>query len=183
MGDVLYPPRIGFGTVKWGKLFPHDTSVWPFSCPSLGYYSITCVLKCGQLAVIHEPWHKHISIVGIGVFLSLGERVCGHCGGKVELHGIRTRYVVKWKPALGVLVLKITDDESCLKFRTHSSIMLGRFETLNLELMRKMQNRTAPPPPAILETAVMTQSDSAVPSSVPAPGAGAAKKKKPKKKK
>ncbi|KAF8737875.1 Beta-galactosidase, domain 3, partial [Rhizoctonia solani] len=94
-----------------------------------------------------------------------------------------TRYVVKWKPALGVLVLKITDDETCLKFRTHSSIMLGRFETLNLELMRKMQNRTAPPPPAILETAAATQSDSAAGSSVPTAGAGGAKKKKPKKKK
>ncbi|KAH7333576.1 signal recognition particle, SRP9/SRP14 subunit [Rhizoctonia solani] len=95
----------------------------------------------------------------------------------------RTRYVVKWKPSIGVLVLKITDDETCLKFRTHSSIMLGRFETLNLELMRRMQNRTAPPPSTILETAAATQPDSAVTSSVPAAGAGAGKKKKPKKKK
>ncbi|CAE6398749.1 unnamed protein product [Rhizoctonia solani] len=94
-----------------------------------------------------------------------------------------TRYVVKWKPALGVLVLKITDDETCLKFRTHSSIMLGRFETLNLELMRKMQNRTAPPPPTILETAAATQPDQAAASSAPAAGAGGGKKKKPKKKK
>ena len=96
----------------------------------------------------------------------------------------QTRYVIKWKAALGVLVLKITDDETCLKFRTHSSIMLGRFETLNLELMRKMQNRTAPPP-AILDTAVATPSGPAA-SSVPgttAASAGGAKKKKPKKKK
>ncbi|KAG8743751.1 hypothetical protein FRC10_011471 [Ceratobasidium sp. 414] len=102
----------------------------------------------------------------------------------------RTRYVVKWKPTQGVIVLKITDDETCLKFRTHSSIMLGRFETLNLELMRKMQNRTAPPPlaPALLDAAVAApSSDRAV---TPVPGAGStaaagggAKKKKPKKKK
>ncbi|CCO29549.1 hypothetical protein BN14_03565 [Rhizoctonia solani AG-1 IB] len=92
------------------------------------------------------------------------------------------RYVVKWKPALGVLVLKITDDETCLKFRTHSSIMLGRFETLNLELMRKMQNRTAPPPVAP-ETAAAIQPDSAAAPLAPAAGAGGGKKKKPKKKK
>ncbi|CEL56661.1 Signal recognition particle 9 kDa protein OS=Arabidopsis thaliana GN=SRP9 PE=3 SV=1 [Rhizoctonia solani AG-1 IB] len=94
----------------------------------------------------------------------------------------RARYVVKWKPALGVLVLKITDDETCLKFRTHSSIMLGRFETLNLELMRKMQNRTAPPPVAP-ETAAAIQPDSAAAPLAPAAGAGGGKKKKPKKKK
>ncbi|KAG9099885.1 hypothetical protein FRC06_004725 [Ceratobasidium sp. 370] len=103
----------------------------------------------------------------------------------------RTRYVVKWKPAQGVLVLKITDDETCLKFRTHSSIMLGRFETLNLELMRKMQNRTAPPPPAVpvlLDAVVATPSSDRAATPVPGAGstaaaAGAAKKKKPKKKK
>ncbi|KAG8735788.1 hypothetical protein FRC12_017915 [Ceratobasidium sp. 428] len=105
----------------------------------------------------------------------------------------RTRYVVKWKPAQGVLVLKITDDETCLKFRTHSSIMLGRFETLNLELMRKMQNRTAPPPPPV--PALVPVPGVATPSSdraaTPVPGTpgttpaggGGAKKKKPKKKK
>ncbi|KAF8604328.1 signal recognition particle, SRP9/SRP14 subunit [Ceratobasidium sp. AG-I] len=101
----------------------------------------------------------------------------------------RTRYVVKWKPSQGVLVLKITDDETCLKFRTHSSIMLGRFETLNLELMRKMQNRTAPP----ADLAVAAPSERAL---TPVPGVafataaaastaagGGVKKKKPKKKK
>jgi hypothetical protein len=65
--------------------------------------------------------------------------------------------------------------------------MLGRFEMLNLELMRKMQNRTAPSPTAILDTAAATPSDSAATPSVPGTtgvGAGAgAKKKKPKKKK
>ncbi|KAB5592247.1 hypothetical protein CTheo_4292 [Ceratobasidium theobromae] len=75
----------------------------------------------------------------------------------------------------------------CLKFRTHSSIMLGRFETLNLELMRKMQNRTAPPPASMLDTAAATPSDPAAAPSVPgtsAAGTGTgAKKKKSKKKK
>lgn len=67
--------------------------------------------------------------------------------------------------------------------------MLGRFETLNLELMRKMQNRTAPP----ADLAVATPSERAV---TPIPGValvtaaaastaagGGVKKKKPKKKK
>lgn len=35
----------------------------------------------------------------------------------------------------------------CLKFKTHSSIFLNRFETLNLNLMQKMINTRPPPPP------------------------------------
>jgi len=59
----------------------------------------------------------------------------------------KTRYSVKWRSLEGKLVLKITDDETCLKFKTHSSIFLGRFEALNRSLIQKMTN-TRPPPPA-----------------------------------
>ncbi|EJD04977.1 signal recognition particle, SRP9/SRP14 subunit [Fomitiporia mediterranea MF3/22] len=52
----------------------------------------------------------------------------------------RTRYCVKWKPSEGKLVLKITDDVTCLKYKTHSSIYLNRFEALNYSMMRRMQN-------------------------------------------
>ncbi|KAF8963289.1 signal recognition particle, SRP9/SRP14 subunit, partial [Flammula alnicola] len=52
-----------------------------------------------------------------------------------------TRYCVKWKSSEGKLVLKITDDTTCLKFKTNSSIFLNRFESLNLSLMQKMQNQ------------------------------------------
>ena len=33
-----------------------------------------------------------------------------------------------------------------MKYKTHSSIYLNRFEALNLSLMQKMQNRRPPPP-------------------------------------
>ncbi|QRV85507.1 hypothetical protein RhiJN_27581 [Ceratobasidium sp. AG-Ba] len=80
------------------------------------------------------------------------------------------------------------DVSQCLKFRTHSSIMLGRFETLNLELMRKMQNRTAPPPPLQSGPAAADSDRAGTPvpggaSAAAAAGGGGAKKKKPKKKK
>ncbi|RPD52574.1 signal recognition particle, SRP9/SRP14 subunit, partial [Lentinus tigrinus ALCF2SS1-6] len=55
-----------------------------------------------------------------------------------------TRYCVKWRQSAdgaGKLVLKITDDTTCLKFKTHSSVFLNRFDALNLSLMQKMQNR------------------------------------------
>jgi len=58
----------------------------------------------------------------------------------------KARYCVKWKPSEGKLVLKITDDATCLKYKTHSSIFLNRFEALNLSLMDKMTNRRPPPP-------------------------------------
>ncbi|KAJ3756844.1 signal recognition particle, SRP9/SRP14 subunit [Lentinula raphanica] len=59
----------------------------------------------------------------------------------------KTRYCVKWKSSEGKLVLKITDDVSCIKFKTYSSIFLNRFEALNFSLMEKMQNRVVPPTP------------------------------------
>ncbi|KAN0134306.1 Signal recognition particle, SRP9/SRP14 subunit [Lactarius tabidus] len=57
----------------------------------------------------------------------------------------KTRYSVKWKSSEGKLVLKITDDVKCLKFKTHSSIFLGRFEALNRSLIQKMTNSTPKP--------------------------------------
>ncbi|EIM84440.1 signal recognition particle SRP9/SRP14 subunit [Stereum hirsutum FP-91666 SS1] len=59
----------------------------------------------------------------------------------------KARYCVKFKQPEGKLVLKITDDETCLKFKTHSSVFLNRFEALNLSLMEKMVNSRPPPPP------------------------------------
>ncbi|KAI5120637.1 hypothetical protein M0805_009397 [Coniferiporia weirii] len=55
----------------------------------------------------------------------------------------KTRYCVRWNGKEGKLVLKITDDTTCLKYKTHSSIYLNRFEALNLTLMQKMQNVVA----------------------------------------
>ncbi|KAJ7157981.1 signal recognition particle, SRP9/SRP14 subunit [Mycena crocata] len=102
----------------------------------------------------------------------------------------KTRYCVKWRAVEGKLVLKITDDTTCIKFKTYSSIFLNRFEALNLSLMEKMQNRhKVEPPPAPQETApIPAAADATIASSAtPTPSASAAtggvKKKKPKKKK
>ncbi|KAI0684561.1 signal recognition particle, SRP9/SRP14 subunit [Cytidiella melzeri] len=102
-----------------------------------------------------------------------------------------TRYCVKWRGSEGKLVLKITDDTTCIKFKTYSSVFLNRFEALNLSLMQKMQNRRPVPRstiavPLVAEnTAQSVQDPSAATTSVSAGGAagGGVKKKKPKKKK
>ncbi|KAH8992478.1 signal recognition particle, SRP9/SRP14 subunit [Lactarius akahatsu] len=100
----------------------------------------------------------------------------------------KTRYTVKWKSSEGILVLKITDDVTCLKFKTHSSIFLGRFEALNRSLIQKMTNSplkpiptalSAPPPQAIAASPVIqggNLSETPVPAS--APSGGGVKKKK-----
>ncbi|KAI9457862.1 signal recognition particle, SRP9/SRP14 subunit [Boletus coccyginus] len=102
----------------------------------------------------------------------------------------KTRYCVKWKSSEGKLVLKITDDTTCIKFKTYSSIFLNRFESLNLSLMQKMQNRRPDPPPIIAPPQPLASGDSShpraaspgpTPQTGPAPGG--VKKKKPKKKK
>ncbi|RPD76865.1 signal recognition particle, SRP9/SRP14 subunit [Lentinus tigrinus ALCF2SS1-7] len=103
-----------------------------------------------------------------------------------------TRYCVKWRQSAdgaGKLVLKITDDTTCLKFKTHSSVFLNRFDALNLSLMQKMQNRrptqasTAPPTPqAPADVARQSPAPGAAPTPS-GPSGGGVKKKKPKKKK
>nr|GAT48324.1 predicted protein [Mycena chlorophos] len=106
----------------------------------------------------------------------------------------KTRYCVKWRE--GKLVLKITDNTTCLKFKTSSSVFLNRFEALNLALIQKMQNRRPPAPQTHLVAASVpaTKAESPAPeipaaapsSAVPTaggPAAGGVKKKKPKKKK
>jgi len=97
-----------------------------------------------------------------------------------------TRYCVKWKSSEGKLVLKITDNTTCLKFKTYSSIFLNRFEALNLSLMQKMQNRRPSEPESTamhVDVAPSTPNlaSSAAPSAQGTPSGGV--KKKPKKKK
>ncbi|KAK7029938.1 signal recognition particle protein [Favolaschia claudopus] len=101
-----------------------------------------------------------------------------------------TRYCVKWKSSEGKLVLKVTDNTTCIKFKTYSSIFLNRFEALNLSLMEKMQNHrkieppaTPEPPAASTATAEVATGSSVTPSASGPPTAGGVKKKKPKKKK
>ncbi|THH11880.1 hypothetical protein EW146_g7888 [Bondarzewia mesenterica] len=108
----------------------------------------------------------------------------------------KTRYCVKWRSSEGKLVLKITDDESCIKFKTHSSVFLNRFESLNLSLMQKMSNiRQLPPSASAPASAPRTATASPMPAAkqeapqssiVPAvggPAGGGVKKKKGKKRK
>ncbi|CAG7846022.1 SubName: Full=Related to signal recognition particle 9 protein (SRP9) {ECO:0000313/EMBL:CCA69248.1} [Serendipita indica DSM 11827] len=114
-----------------------------------------------------------------------------------EEQPIRTRYCIKYRAADGVLILKVTDDNTCLKYKTRSSIMLNRFEAFNLSIMSKMQNRQAQTAPSASGGAAGTSSGQDVPMSDAtaqatgggvaaqggAQGAGGNKKKKPKKKK
>ncbi|KAI5475722.1 hypothetical protein MNV49_001015 [Pseudohyphozyma bogoriensis] len=46
-----------------------------------------------------------------------------------------TRYCIRWRHDKGLLVLKVTDDRKCLKFKTRSSSYLNRFELLSRELL------------------------------------------------
>ncbi|KAJ6620417.1 signal recognition particle, SRP9/SRP14 subunit [Mycena sp. CBHHK59/15] len=98
-----------------------------------------------------------------------------------------TRYCIKWKSSEGKLVLKITDDVTCIKFKTYSSIFLNRFEALNLALTEKMQNRRprADEPAELPATAAESAAapTTAVPAASGPAAGGVAKKKKPKKKK
>ncbi|KAK4687692.1 signal recognition particle subunit SRP9, partial [Tremellales sp. Uapishka_1] len=70
----------------------------------------------------------------------------------VDLYGKspnKVRYCVKFASKPGQLVLKLTDDTTCIKYKTHSAIILNRFESLNTRLLSNIANlrpRTRPPP-------------------------------------
>ncbi|RDB18142.1 Signal recognition particle protein [Hypsizygus marmoreus] len=106
------------------------------------------------------------------------------------------RYCVKWRSSEGKLVLKITDNTTCIKFKTYSSIFLNRFEALNLSLMQKMQNKHAVVPvppvsvPAVASTPAPARESTPIPptstitpTSTPVAAQGGVTKKKAKKKK
>ncbi|KAG5352504.1 Signal recognition particle 9 kDa protein [Termitomyces sp. J132] len=105
----------------------------------------------------------------------------------------KARYSVKWRSSEGKLVLKITDNTTCIKFKTYSSIFLNRFEALNLSLMQKMQNKRPDTPPSVALLAPPTTEEarvspipgasSTITPSASVAGGGVSKKKKPKKKK
>ncbi|KAG0285491.1 hypothetical protein BGZ96_010260 [Linnemannia gamsii] len=52
-----------------------------------------------------------------------------------------TRYVAKYRHVEGKLVLKVTDDRTCFKYKTDQMQDLNKFERLNRSLMAKMHNR------------------------------------------
>ncbi|EJU00401.1 signal recognition particle SRP9/SRP14 subunit [Dacryopinax primogenitus] len=82
----------------------------------------------------------------------------------------KTRYVVKYRTEKNLLVLKITDDVTCLQHKTHSSLLLNRFDALNLQLMKRMRAR--PDPPALVEDAMAVDDRASVPKAEEVKGSG-----------
>ncbi|EGG01692.1 uncharacterized protein MELLADRAFT_30850, partial [Melampsora larici-populina 98AG31] len=50
----------------------------------------------------------------------------------------KVRYCVKWRHETKWLVLKVTDDTKCLKFKTRSAVFLNRFDAFNRTMIEKM---------------------------------------------
>lgn len=59
----------------------------------------------------------------------------------------KTRYCVRWRHDVGLLVLKVTNDEKCIKFKTRSMLFLNRFDLFTQELIERQQNQFTPPQP------------------------------------
>ncbi|KAF9130858.1 hypothetical protein BGW39_002552 [Mortierella sp. 14UC] len=87
-----------------------------------------------------------------------------------------TRYVAKYRHVEGKLVLKVTDDRTCLKYKTDQMQDLNKFERLNRSLMAKMHNK-APAPESSTPAAASTGAGAAAaghPSAAAAPATAAA---------
>ncbi|GAA95812.1 hypothetical protein E5Q_02470 [Mixia osmundae IAM 14324] len=64
----------------------------------------------------------------------------------------KVRYCIRWRKHEGRLILKVTDDVKCYKYRTRSSAIINRFNLLNATLMAEMQGRPEPAEPALVAT-------------------------------
>ncbi|KAG0280071.1 hypothetical protein BGZ95_011372 [Linnemannia exigua] len=84
-----------------------------------------------------------------------------------------TRYVAKYRHVEGKLVLKVTDDRTCLKYKTDQMQDLNKFERLNRSLMAKMHNK-APAPESSTPVASTGVGAAAHPSASAAPATAAA---------
>lgn len=58
--------------------------------------------------------------------------------GAHSFHKSQTRYLIKATPSQQWLVLKVTDDETCLKFRARSAIIINRFEAFSRSMTASM---------------------------------------------
>ncbi|GAA5911885.1 uncharacterized protein JCM6883_000722 [Sporobolomyces salmoneus] len=83
------------------------------------------------------------------------DRFVSSCYALCDSSPIQPRYCLRWKPSLGLLVIKVTDDVTCIKFKTRSTVFLNRFDVFNRQLLERFQNRQQKKP---------------LPSAVPAAG-------------
>ncbi|GJJ71066.1 signal recognition particle subunit SRP9 [Entomortierella parvispora] len=104
-----------------------------------------------------------------------------------QLSPNNTRYVAKYRHVEGKLVLKVTDDRTCLKYKTDQMQDLNKFERLNRSLMAKMHNRIPAPVQESASSVPSAQSaapvTAAAPTTISSPalqqgGGGKAKKNK-----
>ncbi|MBW0536125.1 hypothetical protein O181_075840 [Austropuccinia psidii MF-1] len=58
-----------------------------------------------------------------------------------EISPNKTRYCIRWKSQVGLLVLKVTNDLKCLKFKTKSAIYFNRFDQFTRDMTARFQNR------------------------------------------
>lgn len=74
------------------------------------------------------------------VYIRNWDTFVAECYRLYEASPVKTRYCTKWRHELGLLVLKVTDDCKCLKFKTRSAVYLNRFDTFTRTMTEKMHN-------------------------------------------
>ncbi|KAL1917792.1 uncharacterized protein VTP21DRAFT_3626 [Calcarisporiella thermophila] len=56
-----------------------------------------------------------------------------------------TRFLTSYRHCDGILILKVTDDRTCLKLKTDQMADLNKLDRLSRSLLEKFQNRQATP--------------------------------------
>ena len=94
----------------------------------------------------------------------------------------RTRFFIKARPKLQVLVIKVTDDHVTLKFRSKSAIILNRLDEFQREIFTIMSGVVPPAPTKEEPTSQTAETPTPSTASQPPPKGSSGKKKKGKKK-
>ncbi|KAH8920851.1 signal recognition particle, SRP9/SRP14 subunit, partial [Atractiella rhizophila] len=94
------------------------------------------------------------------VYITKWDEFCVRALALYNENPTRTRYCIRYRHTRSLLVLKVTDDTTCLKFKTYSAIFLNRFDTLTKRFTAAMQNREVDDP---LPTTLPSGSTSATP--------------------
>ncbi|GAA5889425.1 hypothetical protein JCM16303_005559 [Sporobolomyces ruberrimus] len=90
------------------------------------------------------------------------DRFVQACSKLCDTATTQPRYCLRWRSSQSLLVIKVTDDITCIKFKTRSTVFLNRFDAFNRALMARFQNRQTPRP------AVVAQQESSQGTSVTA---------------
>ncbi|GAA5966210.1 hypothetical protein JCM3765_006089 [Sporobolomyces pararoseus] len=68
------------------------------------------------------------------------DRFLSNCNTLCDTSSTLPRYTLKFNYSKSLLVIKVTNDQTCLKFKTRSTVYLNRFDAFNKTLLKRFSS-------------------------------------------